>query len=479
MTKPRSTIVFDGALPSSKRSERLHRLEQNNNRVRNYRVQYPISSCPIPTYLGSILHAFLAPSLREALLDTPFASRTRIEPGEADDWCALHAKDYPRSIIFTSDTDLLLYSYHPETLIVFFQDADVSTGFKAYCPEQMRQRMQLQHLAQFAFAITREPSHTSDDLLRDAKGFDTSSDAYLEFSKRYAGRAVVSNQVSNFEKLPLPLQTLDVRISEFVHQALDTSPTPRVYLPLLVEDPNQSSAWSSGQDYRELAYSMLAPNISVVHEYRRKAQGISVQELRMSATHVSIADMMAHISGVSKWASDRNISRALMWPLFALSIVLLDSKTIPSVPIVLRVLNGDFDNSWEFIHLTARLQAVLYSLRVLQQIIAVQKALEGPDKLSMKDVTLQLGRDLSSLPSIADTFTVPGQTRKILTQHDNLKNMVEEIYKASGVEMPVDHVSNKKKKKKQSREVERKKKKQEQRHQARPQTTNVFAMLDS
>lgn len=224
---------------------------------------------------------------------------------------------------------------------------------------------------------------------------------------------------------------------------------------------------------------MLAPNISVVHEYRRKAQGISVQELRMSATHVSIADMMAHISGVSKWASDRNISRALMWPLFALSIVLLDSKTIPSVPIVLRVLNGDFDNSWEFIHLTARLQAVLYSLRVLQQIIAVQKALEGPDKLSMKDVTLQLGRDLSSLPSIADTFTVPGQTRKILTQHDNLKNMVEEIYKASGVEMPVDHVSNKKKKKKQSREVERKKKKQEQRHQARPQTTNVFAMLDS
>ncbi|KAF3050201.1 hypothetical protein E8E11_008012 [Didymella keratinophila] len=473
-----SKIVFDGALPPAKRSERVHRLEQNNNRVRNYRVQYPTSSCPIPTYLGSILHAFLAPSLREALLDTPFASRTRIEPGEADDWCALHAKDHARSIVFTSDTDLLLYDYAPETLIVFFQDADVTTGFKTYCPEQMRERMQLQHLAQFAFAITQGPSHTSDDLLRDAKGLGLSSEAYVEFSERYAGRTTVRSHVSKVDSLPLSLQMLDVRISEFVHQALDSSPTPLVYLPLLVEDPNQSSVWSSGQDYRELAYSMLAPKAAVVHEYRRKAQGISVQELRVSATDVSAADMMAHISGVSKWASDRNLSRALMWPLFALSIVLLDSKTTPSVPVVLRVLNGDFDNSWEFIHLTARLQAVLYSLRVLQQVIAIQQVVEGQAKTGAKDVSLRMSKELSSLPSIADTFTVPGQTRRILAQHESLKNMVEEIYKASGVEIPTDYASNKKKKK-QSREAERKKKKQEQRQQARPQTSNVFAMLDS
>lgn len=456
----------------------MHRLEQNNNRVRNYRVQYPTSTCPLPTYLGSILHAFLAPSLREALLDTPFASRTRIEPGEADDWCALHAKDYARSIIFTSDTDLLLYKYPPETLIVFFQDADVTTGFKSYCPEQMRQRMQLQRLAQFAFAMTREPSHTSDDLIRDAKGLDLSSDTYLEFSERYAGRTAVTSHISKIDKLPLPLQMLDVRVSEFIHQSLDGSPTLLVYLPLLVEDPNQSSAWSSGQDYRQLAYLLLAPKTSTVHEYRRKAQGIFVQELPMSATKVSAVDMMAHISGVAKWASDRNLSRALMWPLFALSIVLLDSKTTPSILVVLHVLNGDFDNSWEFIHLTARLQAVLYSLRTLQQVITVQQAVEGQGKTGAEDIIMQMGKELMSLPSIADTFSVPGQTRKILAQHDNLKNMVEEIYKASGVEVPVDHASNKKKKK-QSREAERKKKKQEQRQQARPQTSNVFAMLDS
>ena len=431
----------------------------------------------MPTYLGSILHAFLAPSLREALLDTPFASRTRIEPGEADDWCALHAKDHARSIIFTSDTDLLLYSYPAETRIVFFQDADVTAGFKSYSPEGMRKRLQLHSLAQFAFAIIREPSHTSDDLLRDARNLDLSSDTYLEFSGRYAGRTKVPSHFAKDSGLALPLQNLDVRVSEFVHQALDNSPAPLVYLPLLVEDPNQSSAWSSGQDYRKLAYLILASKASTVHEYRRKAQGIFVQELPLHTSDVSTADMMAHISGVSKWAADKNVAPGLMWPLFALSIVLLDSKTTPSVPVVLHMLNGDFDNSWEFVHLTARLQAVLYSLRMLQQVIAVDQAIHRPNTAGTDDVTLRMAKQLASLPSIADTFTVPGQSRKLLAEHERLKNMVEEIYIASGVEIPTEHVSNKKKKK-QSREAERKRKKQEQRQQARPQASNVYSMLE-
>lgn len=372
---------------------------------------------------------------------------------------------------------MLLYSYPTETLIVFFQDADVSTGFKCYCPEKMRQRMQLQHLAQFAFVTTREPSHTSDDLLRDAKSLDLSSDTYLEFSGRYAGRTTAVSHFSKVSGLPLRLQKLDVRISEFVHQALDSSPAPLVFLPLLVEDPNQSSAWSSGQDYRELAYSMLAPKTSTIHEYRRKAQGISVQELRLQASVVSTTDMMAHVTGVSKWAADRNLAPRLMWPLFALSIVLLESKTTPSVPVVLHTLNGDFDNSWEFVHLTARLQAVLYSLRMLQQVISVQQAIHGSNDVDVDNITLQMAKQLSSLPSISDTFTVPGQSRELLAEHEQLKSMVEEIYIASGVEVPTEHVSNKKKKK-QSREAERKKKKQEQRQQAKPQPSNVYAMLD-
>jgi hypothetical protein len=279
--------------------------------------------------------------------------------------------------------------------------------------------------------------------------------------------------------LPVPLQDLDVRVSEYVHQALDNVSIPLVYLPLLVEDPNQSSAWGTGQDYRKLAYSLLAPGTPVVHEYRRKAQGVSVQELNPNATDVSVSDILAHVSGVSRWATDKNVGPGLMWPLFALSIVLLDSKTTPSVPLVLHILNGDFDSSWEFIHLTARLQAVLYSLRILKQIIAVYLAIHGFQQTDADNNNiLQMSKHLSTLPSIAETFTVPGQSRKILAEHEGLKNMVEEIYTASGVDIPTEHVSNKKKKK-QSREAERKKKKQEQRQQAKPSISNVFSMLDA
>ncbi|KAJ4994017.1 hypothetical protein SVAN01_00494 [Stagonosporopsis vannaccii] len=471
-----SRIVFDGALPASKQNERKHRLEQNNSRIRNYRVQYPTASCPVPTYLGSILHAYLAPALREALLDTPFAPRTRIEPGEADDWCALHAKDYARSVIFTSDTDLLLYSYPAETLIVFFQDADVSAGFKSYSPEEIRKRLALKSLAQFAFAITQQPSHTSDDLLRDARTLDLSSDAFLEFSGRYTGRTSVPSHFAKDGGQLSSLQNLDVRISEFVHQALNKSQIPLVYLPLLVEDPNQSSAWSSGQDYRILAYSVLASNTSTIHEYRRKAQGISVQELNLQTADFSSSDMLAHIGGVSKWAADRDLTPGMMWPLFALSIVLLDSKTTPPIPAVLHMLNGEFDNSWEFIHLTARLQAVLYSLRILRQVIAVHQAIDRSSNLVADDALKQMASYLANLPSIADTFTVPGQSRKLLAEHERLKNMVQEIYIASGVEIPTEYVSHKKKKK-QSREAERKKKKQEQRQQGKPHVSNLYSML--
>jgi hypothetical protein len=455
----------------------VHRLEQNNSRVRNFRVQYPASTVPIPTYLGSILHAFLAPSLREALLDTPFASRTRIEPGEADDWCALHAKDFARSIIFTSDTDLLLYNYPAETLIVFFQDADITTGIKSYCPEEMRQRLQVESLVQFAFAMTREPSHTSDDLLRDARSLDLSSETYAEFSGRYAGRTSAPSHLVKHSGLPLPLQNLDVRISEFVHQALENSPTPLVYLPLLVEDPNQSSAWGSGQDYRKLAYSILGPKTSTIHEYRRKAQSISRHDLALQTLDISTSDMLAHLNGVSKWAADKGVAPRLMWPLFALSIVLLDSKAAPSVPVVLHVLNGEFDSSWEFIHLTARLQAVLYSLRMLQQVITVHQGIHGSSGAGADDTTSQMARLLAKLPSIADTFLVPGQSKHLLAEHTRLKTMVEEIYIASGAEVPTEHISGKKKKK-QLKEAERKKKKQEQRLQAKPTTANVYSMLD-
>ncbi|KAI5366878.1 hypothetical protein CC77DRAFT_1024075 [Alternaria alternata] len=476
-----SAIYFDGALPISKRTERLSRTEANNRRVQQFRNNYATVSCPIPTYLGSISYAFLAPALQEALLDSPFSSKTKTVPGEADDWCALHAKENAKSIIFTSDTDLVLYDYSFDTLIVFLHDADVTTGIKAYSPNEISKQLQLKSLVPFAYALLDGPQDSSKLLAHTAQAIDQSSTPYVDFARRYVAKAPSPSATSN-----LPMS--DVRISEYVHQALNGLESPFVYMPLLVEDPNQASAWNVGQDIRTIAYSLLArkPNM-IVHEYRRKAQGISVQEISTySSTDLatSAADLERQLRTLREWAAAQSdfVKPALLWPLFGLSFVLAELNTPPAILLVQRVLNGEFDNSWAFVHLTARMHAAIYSLRVLTQIIGVWLVLHptiptySTEKSKLHTTLSSLATHMADFPCIPDVLGVPGQAKKVVAQHDVLKGLVEEIYRSNGAQvLSGDGVSNKKKKK-MAREQERKKKKAEVRAQGRLEGSG-FALL--
>jgi hypothetical protein len=446
------------------------RTVQNNRRIQQLRASYATTACPIPTYLSSTSYALLAPSLREALAESPYASRTRIVPGEADDSCALHARDLPRSIIFTSDTDLLLFDYHPETLVVLFQDAESPTGLKAHAPYQIAEKLRLKSLVPFAHAIQQRSSEGTDDLIRDAHNFDNDSPLYLDFSRRYIAAVVAPSYFEKYPGLQLPLQELDVRASEFVHEAMLGSAALPVYLPLLVEDPNQASAWNMAQDLRTLVYSLLAPTTSRVQEYRRKAQGVSSQEISpYSAIDVEVPakEWEGRIGAVLKWAESKDISSPLLWSLFALSLVVAELNTPPPIPLISRVLNGDFDNTWAFVQLAARIQAALYSLRMLKQVTAIWLAVHHQAQSTLRESLSNLQTAMSGFPSISDMFIVPGQERRLLADHEQLKSLVEEIFSSAGVEIAVEQVSNKKKKR-QAREAERKKKKLEQRQQVKP-----------
>lgn len=464
-----------------KRAERRSRLEQNNKRVQQLRASYPTTACPIPTYLGSNLYAFLAPALKECLMKSPFASKTRVVPGEADDWCALHANNEPRPIIFTSDTDLVLYNYPPETLIVFLQDADLSAGIKAYSPVEIRTKLQLKSLLPFAFAIRTIPSDTMGDLLHRAQNVDLEAEDYVNFSRRYTIDALAPTLPSGKQDLSSRLQDLDVRISEFVQQALDSYSVSHVYLPLLVEDPSQASAWTIGQAIRNLAYSLLAPRNSVVNEYKRKAQGIAIHEITLySTSHIQTRAVELHnqVMTLMAWASSKAVGSGLIWPLFALSFVLADMNTPPLPSLALRVLNGDFDNTWTFVHLTARLQAALYSIRILAQVIRVWLVTHEKNESGLYGCLFDFQDYMKDLPSIADTFTILGQKPDVLAQHNQLRELIEEIYTSAGVEIP-DEPTSTKKKKKQARDAERKKKKVEQRRKPAPEAANAFAILDN
>jgi hypothetical protein len=460
-----ATVLFDGALPEEKEPERLMRTEQNNKRIKQLRASYDTTVCPVPTYLSSTSYAFLAPSLREALAASPYASRTRIVPGEADDSCALYAKDLPKSIIFTSDTDLLLFDYHAETLVVLFQDAASPTGLKAHAPHQIAEKLKLKRLVPLAYAIQQRSSEGMDDLVRDARNLDSDSPLYMEFSRRYTADVITPMYLERHPDLQLSLQELDVRVSEVVHEAMLGSNGLPVYLPLLVEDPNQASAWNMGQDLRTLAYSLVAPTSSKVREYRRKAQGISPQDISpFSATDMDAPakEWEERVGAVLKWGEAKNISRPLLWSLLALSLVVGELNTPPSLALISRVLNGDFDNTWGFVQLAARMQAALYSLRMLKQVTAIWLKVNQQDQSNLHQILSNLQTSMSDFPAISNLFIVPGQEKRLLADHEQLKELVEEIFSSVGIEVASEPMSNKKKKK-QAKEADRKRRKIEQR----------------
>ena len=458
--------------------------------MQQFRNSYATVSCPVPTYLGSISYAFLAPALQEALLNSPFASKTQTVPGEADDWCASHAKEHLRHIIFTSDTDLVLYDYSVDTLIVFLHDADVATGIKAYSPNKIRKQLQVASLATFAYTLIENPQDSAKLLAHQAQNVDQASTRYIEFASRYAARVATPAYLNEPDLVDLP--QIDVRISEYAHQALHYFEYPQVYLPLLIEDPTQASAWNVGHDIRKIAYDLLAKKeIIYVQEHRRKAQGITIQEIKVDSRlfeKAPVEDLERQMGSLKEWSDVKSVSRELLWSLFGLSLVLNELNTPPPIALVQRVLNCDFDNSWAFVHLTARLHAAIYSLRMLLQMIKVGEATMVPDLIvdvddrqdvedaQLRETMSKIANHMSDFPSIPEVMGVPGQTKRILAEHDKLKELIEEIYRSAGVEVPSEQVSNKKKKR-QMREGERKKKKAEQRMQAKPQVGNAYSLL--
>lgn len=386
-------------------------------------------------------------------------------PGEADDWCALHANNESRPIIFTTDTDLVLYNYPPETLIVFLHDADLSAGVKAYSPADIRTKLQLKSLVPFAYAVRDKPTDSMGDSIRRAQSVDLEAEDYKIFSLRYTVDPITLASLSETQHPPSNLQHLDVRVSELVHQASNDSAITNVYLPLLVEDPVLASAWTIGQDLRNLAYSLLVPRNSVINEYKRRSQGITVEQIipdPVSQMQTIAVEFHDQVKTLMTWASSKAVGAEIAWPLFALSLVLADMNTPPLLSLAMRVLNGDFDNTWTFVHLTARVQAALYSVRILAQVLGVWLVIPEKSGSQLYACLLGLHEHMKDFPSISDTFPILGQKSNVLAQHDKLEELIGEIYSSAGVEVP-DESTSSRKKKKQAREAERRKKKAEHR----------------
>ncbi|KAF2006827.1 hypothetical protein P154DRAFT_597115 [Amniculicola lignicola CBS 123094] len=439
-----SAILFDGALPSSKKGERSKRLQQNVSRVLNYRSMNSTTACPIPRPLGSIIYPLLAPSLMETLSKSEFARIVRMVPGEADDWCAAAAQDSPRNIIFTSDSDLFLYEYPDDFLIMFFRDIKLwpTPELKMYSPTNICKRMQLDNLTTLAFTIQEDSTRTTSQAIVTARGIDVSDREYVDFTLRYVGKAKAPPHFHDHPEVWEVLHTLDARVSEFMMQVLegDTQSTPDVYLPLLLEDPLQGAAWKVGQDIRLLAYSLLTGRQLLVREWKRKAQSVTGHTHALYSSH----DMATYASElaetIKEWATSaatvptRQLPVQQQWSLLVIRLCMDDLKA-PNSALLVRAVSGVFETSWDNVHLTARLQAGLYSLRMLQQCITIWLALNsGQAGTELHNLISGLHEALMGMPSIQKLFVVPGEEVTSSPEANaRLLQAIKQTYAASGV----------------------------------------------
>lgn len=439
-------------MPASKEKTRIKRLEWYLKQLVTYRSTHgdtlkiseitptpkPLearklfeNARPVPTHLSALPAVpFLVPAVAEALMHSDYGSITAVVPGEADIYCSARARACG-GIILSSDSDLLVGDIGSEGSVSFFRDVTLSdTEGKStvlttilFRPRDIAARLGLVDLQGLAFVLTRDSAISFQEANRKAKLREqavNSHAGYQAFIQCYNGG--VSNEA---EKLPV-----DPRVSELVAQyralTLENSPRrkagegqfqPKVYLPFLLDDPSRSSAWAVSTSLRTFSYSLL--NLTIddtltptnMIEYGRRGHRIVPVDVNLIDEHDCTTYGKALVERLQKARTDfGDLSNLDFWRTYGIYEVCQwyneNDKPTPTQDGVRRLLGpGDSCPSvltWEDIHLSAQMQGVLYSIRMLQQIITEVKG--GHESEAVGSQVELLHKWLSDLPSLQQLF---------------------------------------------------------------------------
>lgn len=113
----------------------------------------------------------LASALREALMKSKYALVTKMVPGEADPYCARRARR-KGGIVFTSDSDMLIYDLGNDGYIVYLTDLDLHAvpgsenlwgahmciHANEFRPREIAARLKLPNLTALAYVMKAKPS---------------------------------------------------------------------------------------------------------------------------------------------------------------------------------------------------------------------------------------------------------------------------------------------------------------------------------
>lgn len=369
----------------------------------------------LPTRKALPASAFLVPAVLDALRTSKYASITSVVPGEADLFCARAALE-PSRTIFTNDSDLLLYDLGTSAEVIFFHQLELqsSHGASDNCttlyahvsqPAKIASRLGLRGLRRLAFEIREDESTDLPNAIMRAKQSmkilapqspSIRQDAFKKFEQEY------DTKLSGFEAITragMPFGTdvsqgsfLDPRVSELVSRG----PYPSsIFLPFLTDDFSRSSAWNASQKLRYFAYSCLVFKnsdtfLEQVSEYVRRGARIVEDDVSLLSREETIKYATTLAEKLKKFKDFlADFSTHAMWRPYALYEVFgwyVDSaKEPPSKDTLTAVFSGtikDEQLSWNEVHISAQLQAVLYSLRMLYQILS-HLVVDTQEKINM------------------------------------------------------------------------------------------------
>ncbi|OQD80516.1 hypothetical protein PENANT_c035G06886 [Penicillium antarcticum] len=362
----------------------------------------------------------------------PWAERTVMVPGEADVECARVAKA-TGSAVLSGDSDLMVHDLGPEGSVVFLDSVQTPSGVwdavagdirgLRICPAVLARKLGVASIQRFAFALTQNPHLRFAQIVQAAKddgGVTESSDVYRNFLREYEDQDTHLQPAVGAGCL---VQDLDPRVSELVWQyqlprIYCSDGVPHVYLGVLSEDHARQCAWRHGRDYRALGYSFFnlsraADNrYSIVREYVRRGGRIVADEVALSEepyVKLELGLLRSRLES-ARDTFGHSLATERFWVLFALSEIYRDASTTPTGKQVEKFLAKGYmgqRTDWADVQLLGQIQATLYSLRVLKQLLDIA----APDDDSVESRSL-----LAELPPL---YIMMSRRRMIESFADN------------------------------------------------------------
>ena len=369
---------------------------------------------------------FFVASVIEALSESKYAAITAVVPGEADTFCAAAArKACLGALIFTNDSDLLVHDIGPEGEVALLNQVEFVTDdgntkpsrtcdiirVSCFRNHDIAQRLGVDNCKRIAFEIKCHPSTTLEAAVQRAKRPPSDASAFTEFLSEFDPELPEPILPQQDHRLKWDRQMnhyLDPRVCELVLQLLDqTSIEPiNIYLPPLIEDPARSSAWTSAIEERVFTYSCLRHHLPPKPSTRtRPINEVFRKGDRIASTQITL------LNKPDTWKYARSLLHSLQvhdgnirdrgiiaspygfWRSYAVSRATTSTDAFQSA---FRAEKASFW-SWSDVQLAARIEAILYSLRVLRQLLGYLIAIRGA---SLPKAVSGLEQALASLPPL-------------------------------------------------------------------------------